>query len=166
MEKIFNTDMHQELKRILLAMQPIRFKDDFKNIFNKTFLLNTNIPSFISDCPFNEATINSDLLFEDFVFPVMKDLTLIHSTRIDLKKIQTFIDKGSDENVNSFLNDFSTARDISMLDLCERNVACADLKYLEHIVGNYIKAKEKNNETPINLTVFNVIYRFEEYASR
>lgn len=143
LEKIFDSDMHQELKRILLAIQPIRFKDDFKSIFSKTFLLNTNFPSFISDCPFNEATIKSDIIFEDFVFPIMKDLTLVHSSRIDIKKLQTFINSGSTENINSFLTDFSIARDISMLELCERNVACSDLKYLKHIVTNYINAKKK-----------------------
>ena len=166
LESIFDTDMHQEIKRILLAIQPIRFKDDFKKIFNNTFFLNSNVPSFISDCPFNEIPLENEIIFEDFVFPIFSDLTLIHSNRIDLKKIQNFIKEGKEENVQAFLNDFSYTRDISMLELCERNVACSNLEYLKHIVENYKKAKQKNMKTPINVTVFNVLYGFEEYACR
>ncbi|MDY3364445.1 DUF4238 domain-containing protein, partial [Riemerella anatipestifer] len=166
LESIFDTEMHQELKRILLAIQPIRFKDDFNKIYNNTFFLNTNVPSFISDCPFNEIPLENEVIFEDFIFPIFTDLTLIHSNRVDLKKIQNFIKSGKEENVQNFLNDFSYARDISMLELCERNVACSNLEYLKHIVKNFKTVKQKGMTIPINITVFNVLYHYEEYASR
>lgn len=166
LEQIFDSDMHQELKRILLAMQPIRFKDDFKKIFDNSFLISTTIPSFISDCPFNEATIESKLIFEDFIFPVMSNLTLVHSSRVNKFELQNFIKNGEEKNVQAFLTDFSASRDISMLALAERNVACSNLEYLKNIVKKYKIAVSKNAETPINLTVYHVLYKFKEYTSR
>lgn len=166
LEQIFDSDMHQEFKRILLSIQPLRFKDDFKKIFDNTFLISTRTPSFISDCPFNEAAFESDLIFEDFVFPIMSDLTLVHSTRIDKFELQNFINNGKEIEVQKFLNDFSASRDISMLALCERNVACASEEYLKHIVEKYKNAISKNAKTPINLSVFYVLYKFTEYTSR
>lgn len=163
LEASFDLDMQQEFKRILLAVQPFRFKEDFKKLLMNSFLIHTPINSFISDCPFNEATIISDEIFEDFVFPVTKDLTLVYSTRIDRKDIQTFLKEGKDENVNLFLKEFSVARDISLLDLAERNVACSDQKYLKHIANIYKKFKTRGTGTPYHLTIFNVLYRYKEY---
>jgi len=165
LEEYFNLDMQQELKRILLAVQPFRFKEDFKILLRNSFLVCTTINSFISDCPFNEASLISDEVFEDFIFPVTKDLTLVYSTRIDRDEIQDFILNGNDKYVNLFLRDFSTARDISSLDLAERNVGCCDLDYLKHLVNTYKDFKARGTDTPYNLTVFNILYRFKEYAS-
>nr|WP_319571729.1 DUF4238 domain-containing protein [uncultured Draconibacterium sp.] len=164
LEDYFELDMQQEMKRLLLAIQPFRFKMDFKQLIKSSFLINTPIDSFISDCPFNEATIISDEIFEDFVFPITRDLTLVYSKRINVTEIQDFILNGEEKNVHRFLKEFSFARDVSMLELAERNVACSDLDYLKHVVNTYKVYKAKGTDTAYNLTVFNVLYRFKEYT--
>lgn len=166
LEEYFDSDWHQESKRFLLAFQPFRFKDDFKTLIENSFLVSSPISSFISDCPFNEVPIVGDTFFEDFVFPVTKDLTLVYSNRIDRNEVQDFILNGNEEKVNQFLKDFSIGRDISILALSERNVGCCDFDYLQHTVNNYKEFKARGTDTPFNATVFNVLYRFNEYASR
>lgn len=165
LEEYFKLDMQQELKRILLAVQPFRFKEDFKLLLKNSFLICTPINSFITDCPFNEAALISDKIFEDFVFPVTKDLTLVYSTRINRDEIQDFILNGSEDKVNLFLRDFSTARDVSSLDLAERNVGCCDLDYLKHLVNTYKEFKARGTDTQYNLTIFSLLYRFKEYTT-
>lgn len=161
LEFLFKLEMHQELKRFLLAIQPFRFKDDFKKLINNSFIIHTTLESFITDCPFNEAAINSNEIFEDFIFPITKNLTLVYSKRINRNKIQHFLLNGKTDNINSFLKDFSIGRDISLLALAERNVACCNENYLKHISKIYNERKLLG--TPFNLTVFNVLYRYKEY---
>ncbi|RZJ23727.1 MAG: DUF4238 domain-containing protein [Acinetobacter sp.] len=163
LEDYFDLEMHQEIKRILLALQPFRNKDDFKRILKNSFLIYTPISSFIGDCPFNESTIISDVIFEDFVFTVTKDLTLVYSSRIDKNEIQDFIIKGDQKKVDLFLRDFSTSRDISTLALAHRNIGCCNKEYLEHLIQVYKDHIRKNNTAPFNSTVFNLLYRFKEY---
>lgn len=165
LENYFKLDMQQELKRLLLAIQPFRFKEDFKQLMDHSFLVCTPYDSFISDCPFNEAQIVSDEIFEDFVFPVTKDLTLIYSKRLDKYKIQDFLCNGKENNVNLFLRDFSIARDVSMLDLSERNVGCSDKEYLQNLVNHYKEFKSNTKNPAFNLTVFNILYRIDEYVN-
>ena len=166
LENHFQLEMHQELKRLFLAIQPFRFKEDFKILLENSFIISTQINSFISDCPFNEATITSDRIFEDFVFPITKDLTLVFSKRINVKEIQDFLINGDDKKVSKFLIDFSSGRDVSMLHLAERNVACCDASYLKNVTNVYKQTIEKNNKTAFNLTVFNVLYNFKEYINK
>jgi hypothetical protein len=163
LEKYFSLDMHQELKRILLAVQPFRFKNDFRKLLRHSFLISTPYPSFISDCPFLEATLESDEVFEDFVFPVTRDLTLVYSTRIDRDEIQDFLLNGEPENVKAFQKAFCSGLNISLLDLAERNIACSDRDYLQVIVNEYQRFKAKGSNTAVYLTIFNVLYRFKEY---
>lgn len=163
LEEYLPSKLHQEFKRILLAVQPFRFKQDYKKLLAGSFLIWSPYTSFIGDCPFNEATIIGDEIFEDFVFPIQKDLTLVYSSRIDREAIQNFLN-GRGNNVGIFLKDFSIARDISMLDLAERNVGCCDAEYLKHLVKNYNEYKQRGSDTAYHLTVFNVLYRFREYA--
>lgn len=164
LEALFNLDMYQEIKRILLAIQPFRFKEDFRKLIDNSFIIPTPYSAFIGDCLFNEVTIESGDIFEDFVFPITKELTLVYCTRVDRKRIQDFLTNGDSDKVAIFLRDFSTARDVSTLDLAERIVGCGDEEYFSWIVEVYKGFKSKGTGTPFNLTVFNVLYRFEEYA--
>jgi hypothetical protein len=41
LEDYFKLDMQQELKRILLAVQPFRFKEDYKKLLDNSFLICT-----------------------------------------------------------------------------------------------------------------------------
>lgn len=166
LEAHFKLDMQQEFKRLLLAIQPFRFKEDFKRLLRNSFLINTPINSFISDCPFIEATIISDEIFEDFIFPVSRDLTLVYSSRVVRKEIQDFLNGNNTNGIQLFLQEFSTARDVSLLNLAERNVACGNSAYLKYMVETYKQFKSRGTGTPFYMTVFNVIYRFKEYAEK
>lgn len=166
LEELFQTDIQQEFKRFLLAVQPFRFKDDYHRLVSNSFLLPAPVPAFITDCPFNEATIDSDNIFEDFIFPVTSDLTLVYSTRIDTGKIREFLMQGNEQDVLAFKKDFSWARDVSALDLSERLVASCDEEYLKHAVSVYKSFRSRNTGTAYHLTVYNVLYRFEEFADR
>lgn len=163
LENHFTLDVQQELKRFLLAAQPFRFKEDFKLLLDQSFLISTPWSSFLGDCPFNEATIISNNVFEDFVFPVTKELTLVYSTRINRAELIRFLSDGSEIDTGAFLKDFSIARDISTLALAERNVSCCDLDYLTNLVDHFKSATAKGTNTAFNLTVFNVLYRYQEY---
>ncbi|WP_173969646.1 DUF4238 domain-containing protein [Flavobacterium bizetiae] len=165
LEEHFQLDMQQELKRILLAIQPFRFKGNFKTLLENSFLVCSPINSFIGDCPFNEATIISEKIFEDFVFPVTKDLTMVFSTRINRDEIQNFLLNGEKKKIDKFLIDFSNARDVSTLHLAQRNVACCDKDHLEKVVEIYKRFVARGNNTSFNLTVFQILYKFTEYAS-
>jgi hypothetical protein len=166
LEEYFKSEMQQEFKRILLALQPFRFSEDFKTLKQNSFLINTPIHSFISDCPFIEATLVSNNIFEDFVFPVTKDLTLVYSTRVKKSEIESFLLNGKPESVHSFIRDFSISRDISLLALAERNVACSNHKYLLHLVKTYKEAKSKGTGTQFHMTFFNLLYNFNKYRDR
>lgn len=164
LEDFFELEMQQEMKRFLLAIQPFRFKEDFKKLIKNSFIVCTPFPAFICDCPFNEASIMSDEIFEDFVFPITKDLTLVYSNRINRNEIQYFIKNGDEKNVSIFLREFSAARDISTLHLADRLIGCCDRDYLKYITETYKKFKSENKDTPYNITIFNLLYRFKEYA--
>lgn len=164
LENIFLSDMQQELKRFLLAAQPFRFKEDYQKLTANSFIVPTHIPAFIGDCPFNEATLESDELFEDFIFPLTRDLTLVYSPRVPLVTIKNFLLCGPDDKVMAFKKDFSCARDVSTLDLAERIIACSDEEYLRHTVSVYKEFKRRNTGTAYHLTVFNVLYNFKEYT--
>jgi hypothetical protein len=165
LEAFFNLDMSQEIKRILLPLQPFRFKEDFKKLLENSFIISTPYDAFIGDCVFNEIGIESEEIIEDFVFPFTRDLTLVYSTRIDRNKVQNFLADADPEKVATFLRDFSTARDVSTLDLAERFVACGNEDYFKSIVEGHKNFKAKGTGTPFSLTVFSVLYRFEEYAA-
>lgn len=105
--------------------------------------MKTHYPALIGDCPFNELQSNSDKIFEDFVFPISKNMTLIHNQKIDKNDFSIFLD--SDNNVNTFLEAFSRARYLGTMHLSDRLVACCDKLYLEDIVNHYHKIQTSEN---------------------
>lgn len=164
LESIFTTELHQEIKRFLLAIQPFRFKEDYKKILENSFLICTPYPGVIGDCPVNEIPVQSDEIFEDFIFPITKDLTLIHSHRIDKKKFQHFLENGNTESVDLFLRNLSIARDLSTVALSGRFSGCSDKKYFDLIIEGY-KSGSKNKKTKDTLSssVFTILYEYKNY---
>ena len=65
--------------------------------------------------------------------------------------------------VNRFLADFSTARDVSLLDLTERQVACGNEERLKFIVETSNVYKHKGEAKRFYMAWFNILYRFKEY---
>lgn len=165
LESEFDTDMHQELKRFLLAIQPFRFKDDYEKISQNSFLISTPFPGIIGDCPVNELPVDSNEVFEDFIFPFTENLTLVYSQRIDKLELKDFLENGKIEKVNQFLKDFSISRDLSTMALSGRFSGCSDKEYLDTIIDGLKKglSNEKTKDS-LNTSVFGVLYKFKDYA--
>jgi len=164
MEPFFDTNFHQELKRFLLAVQPFRFSSDFKNIYNNSFIISTDLPAILGDCPLNEAAIISDEIFEDFVFPITPYLTLVHSKRVDKMELESFFAKGERKKVNQFRQDFAIARDLSTMALSGRFIGYLDTNYFNNVLTGYKSAISNSTlEGTINCTVFNILYNFKDY---
>lgn len=160
LESQFNTDLHQELKRFLLAIQPFRFKEDLKKISLNSFLISSPIKAVIGDCPVNELAVISDEIFEDFVFPITEHLTLVYSQRIDIFDLKDFLENGKIDNVNQFIKDFSISRDLSTVALSRRFSGCSDKEYFDIITKGF-----KNNKfnKDLHSSVFNRLYNYKEY---
>lgn len=164
LESIFETDLYQELKRFLLSIQPFRFKDDFKKIFENSFLLSSPYPGLIGDCPVNEVNVISENIFEDFILPITSELTLVYSQRIDKIELMNILKNSKTENYNNFIKAFSIARDLSTMNIAEQNVGCSNSEYLNDIVNNY-KSCIKNDKIKDSLSsgVFTILYNYKQY---
>ena len=104
-------------------------------------------------------------LFLSFLYSLSTTAQIEFESYFEIKTLRIdFILSGDKKKVSLFLRDFSIARDVSLLALAERNAGCCDLDYLKLIVNNYKEFKAKGTDTPYNATVFNVLYRFNEYA--
>lgn len=156
LESAFETDMQQETKRFLLAIQPFRFKEDYQKIFKHSFLLPTPYPALLGDCPFNEFQVKSDEIFEDFVFPISKTLTLIYASRLDKEILKNYLEC---DNYDQFIKDFSITRDLATIHLADRFVGCSHKDHLEYMVNSY-KETQKNKKVKDLMAhgVFQVLY--------
>jgi hypothetical protein len=164
LEPGFDTDFHQELKQFLLAIQPFRFKDDYKSIFDNSFLIFSDFSSLLGDCPVNEVPLISDEVFEDFVFPLTPNITLVHCKRVDKFELQSFLATGQTEKVNQFIKDFSIARDLSTLALSGRLAGCFNEDYFKVIINGYKMAlQNERTKDKISTSVFSIIYDYKKY---
>lgn len=168
LEDLFETEFHQELKRIFLSVQPLRFKKDFKEIMECSFLIASPFPALLGDCPFHEATISdSEKIFEDFIFPISSQLTLVHCSRIDKFELQEFLNKGRVQDTDNFIKTFSIARDVATLQLAGRQAACADRDYILDIKNLNAKlSAAENTAKDLSLNPFSVLYNFKVFDSR
>jgi hypothetical protein len=164
LESQFNTELHQEIKRFLIAIQPFRFNDDYKKISQNSFLISTPFNAVIGDCPLNEIAIKSEEIFEDFVFPITEYLTLVYSQRIDKIELKDFLENGKVDNINQFLKDFSIARDLSTVALSGRFSGCSDKDYFDVIINGF-KTGMKNSKTKddLHMSIFNRLYNYRDY---
>ena len=164
LEDNFNTELKQEIKRFLLAIQPFRFKEDYKIIFKQCIYIKTLNHGIKGDFPLNEAQINSSDIFEDFAFPITKEITLIHSKRVDKYKLKSFLEGGDPDRVNEFLKDFSISKDLSTMSLSGRFSGCANKEYLNRIINGYKDGIANSNAKDcLSSAIFNVLYRYEDY---
>jgi hypothetical protein len=152
---------YQEMKRVLLALQAFRKINGYDKIFKNSFLINTpsTYPALLGDCPFNEIQLNSDVIFEDFIFPIGSDLTLIHNERIDKTGLGKYFES---HDPGLFLELFSTFRDIGTIFLSGRTIICSDKSYLKEMIEKYNKVKD--NETfryHLSTYVFKTLYDYE-----
>jgi hypothetical protein len=144
-------------------LQPFRNKNDYKKIFKNSFLLSSSYPALLSDCPFRESQANTDIVFEDFVFPIHEQLTLVYAQRIDKYEFAKFTES---EKYKIFIKNFSLSRDVTAIYYADRFVGCSDDEYLRTVVKNYNIAK--NNEKlrkamPMSVFCFINNYNNDEY---
>jgi len=157
-DPIKDKEEYQEMKRILLAAQTFRYKDNYNKIYKNSFLIHTQYPALLGDCPFNELQMESDIVFEDFIFPISNDLTLVHMGRIKKDELNHFL---QNNDPSLFLELFSTFRDLGTIFLATRTVCCSDKDYLKKMIDHYNKVKDMDTfKGKLSSYIFNVLYNF------
>lgn len=160
-EKLFLSDLSQEIKRVFLSIQPFRFKNDYDLIFKNSFIIPSLIPCLLGDCPFVEADSCNDNLFGDFIFPLSKHQRLVYSSRICKYEFKDFFSR-DDNKWCEFMNLFSIINDLNTFHMAEKYVACADEAYLRKMVHGYTLAKEDRfRNIDYTKQLFNVLYNYQ-----
>lgn len=159
LEEFFQSELSQECKRLFLSIQPFRFKDDYKIIFKNSFIIPSSIPCLLGDCPFLEANIDKDRVFEDFIFPISQNQRLVYSDRINKYELLEFF-KNKESAWSEFINLFSTVNDLATFHLSEKYVACADEEYLKNIVAKFDDFKEVYDVNNLHLQVFSILHNY------
>jgi hypothetical protein len=163
LESFFNSIELQESKRFLLSIQPFRYKDDYKKIFKNCFLLSSPYPALIGDCPFMEVQADTNIIFEDFIFPIHEQLTLVFAQRIDKYDFIKFLET---KRYKTFIRNFSLARDATTIYYADRFIGCPDEEYLKTIVNNYKTAySNEKMKSLIPMSTFNFLnnYNNDQY---
>ena len=160
LEKFFQSDLSQESKRLLLSIQPFRFKDDYEIIFKNSFIIPSSTPCLLGDCPFLEANIDENRVFEDFIFPVSQNQRLVYSNRINKYEFVEYC-KNNESAACDFIHLFSTTNNLATFHLAEKYVACSDETYLRTIVDSYDNLI-RNQLCNINLLrqVFSILHNY------
>ena len=111
LEELWNNEEMQAIKRILLALQPFIYKEDYEDIFKNTILLYTpdEYSAIIGSCPFVENPNNPEVAFESFFIPVTPNYTLLYLRNENIKEFAEFWK----ENYRSIVPLFSNLRDLS-----------------------------------------------------
>jgi hypothetical protein len=133
-------------------------------IFKNSFLINTPIeyPALLGDCPFNEMQLGSNIIFENFVFPISSELTLVHNRHIDKKRFENFFNTNESIHLSRFFDLFSTFRDLGTISLSNRIIVCSDKLYLEKMIEKYNKVKNKEQiKSSLSTCVFKILKDYE-----
>ena len=143
-----------------MSIQPFRFKDDYEIIFRNSFIIPSSTPCLLGDCPFLEANIDENRVFEDFIFPVSQNQRLVYSNRINKYEFVEYC-KNNESAACDFIHLFSTTNNLATFHLAEKYVACSDEVYLRTIVDSYDNLI-KNQLCNINLLrqVFSVLHNY------
>nr|WP_042248724.1 hypothetical protein [Nonlabens ulvanivorans] len=142
-KKNIKTDISNEFKKMLIAMQPVRFEHVRKEISKGLFLLRTEVGhSVLGDNPIIELHPDTEEFIEDFIFPFSELDSLIFK-------------KGSKRNnVNEY---FYTFKDVAQFHLAENYVICKDKEYLESILDYYDKIIKNGKEKSIIKGLFQTV---------
>lgn len=137
------SDIYKESKRVLFAMKSMRqIEKTAEILFNHFIITSLEYPSLIGDHPVIEQQPSRYDTLGNFIFPLSSTDTLIYK-------------KGSNKQIaNSF---FFIQRDLAIIDLAERYVACRNKQHLEKIVEIYRKMKQDGKTANIQNQIFNFI---------
>ena len=159
LEKVFRSDELQETKRFLFAAQAFRFKDDYSRIFKNSFLLGSPVPALLGECPFNEYSLNSDTIFEDFIFPISTNYTLIYSSRIDKHKFSKVLDRPTYQR---YIRLLSHSKDTASFHLSSKYIACSDKEHLFEMKEKYNELVNMGkNMSLCGLAPFHILHNYE-----
>lgn len=142
-EDNLHADISKEFKRMLIAMQPVRFQHVGREILKGLFLLKTrNIYSILGDNPVIELNPNTDEFIEDFIFPISELDTLVYKRGSFRKCV----------NENFYL-----LKDIAQLHLADNFAICKNLEYLRTIMAAYESLKKQGKLNTIIKGLFQTI---------
>lgn len=122
-QAIFKSQLFIESKRILIPFLPL-FEDENLLNFNINSFINTNehITSLIGDCPIIEDENLEINCLKSFIFPISTTDTFI------------YWDKPKKSIINT---SFYLQKDLAVLHLSEKYVACRDINHLQKIIDAY-----------------------------
>jgi len=143
LEKIKNTEIIKEMKRLLLPVQPLITESNLNDIHENCFITSFDkYPSLIGDCPIIESPNLKYEIMENFIFPLSTSETFIFK-------------KGSKRNISSPL--FYIQKDLATLHLSEKYVACKSREHLQKIVEMYTKLENEDKTHLITKYIFEII---------
>lgn len=137
LDKIWYSEEMQAFKRILLPFQPFFYKTDYKDIFKNTFILETPEPfnAILGSCPLLENQVNSNNIFESFVFPLTPSYTLIYLNNCDMDKWVPYYE----ENKKMLVPLITMYRDLSIYHISRDVVISNTEERLNFIKERYEK---------------------------
>lgn len=143
LEHIYNSEIFRETKRVLLPILPLLDGTKLVDIHNCSFI-NTNgaFPALLGDSPLIERSNRDYRVLENFILPLSSDSTFIYKTN-------------SRKQITNPM--FWIQRDLAVLHLAEKFVACSDRDHLERIIEIYRNCKENNREEQITNFIFDMI---------
>src|SRR5574344_618470 len=137
---ILNSDIFKETKRILLSILPLLNEDKLLDIHNNSFIYTNELfPGLIGDNPIIERCNLNYRNIENFIFPLGRYETFIYNKR------------DSDKGLNAF---FNIQKDLAIIHLSEKYVACKSKSQLEKIVQMYNIVKQENKVNSIIPNLF------------
>lgn len=136
LDRVVNTEIVKEAKRLLLAIQPLFQDENFKDIKAGCFILiEDKYPALIGDCPMIEASNPSYTSLENFIFPLSSYGTFVYK-------------KGAERYISNAL--FCIQRDLATFHLAEQYIAGKCKDHLKKIIYIYSTLeKEQKTHLPI-----------------
>lgn len=142
-EENIDSDISKEFKRMLIAVQPVRFKHIGEEILKGLFLLRTkNSFSVLGDNPIIELKPDTEEFIEDFIFPISELDSLVYK---------------KDSKRNNVIEYFYLIKDVAQLHLAENYIICRNKDYLEKIIEAYDNIKKQGKQNMIVKGLFQTI---------
>lgn len=143
MKKIAEMEIVNEMKRLLLPLQPLLNKEKLDEIHKNCFIVNSNeYPALLGDCPIIEAPNPGFETLEDFIFPLSANDTFICK-------------RGAQKNIFQPL--FYIQRDLAIFHLSTSYVACSSSVQLLKVAEMYSLLEAANKTHLLLRNIFKSI---------
>jgi hypothetical protein len=142
-KRLQQMEVVNELKRLLLSVQPLLNKKGLEEIHRNCFITSDEkFPALLGDCPIIEAAGTDFKTLGDFIFPLSTTHTLICK-------------RGAERYIPTDM--FYIQKDLNIFHLSEKYVACKSREQLENIIALYTQLEEKGNLDFLQRSVFDSI---------